>query len=474
MKKICLNINKEKSAILINESKENSTDNNEFESNLPVIGNKNPYKYLGMLQDKVINQKINKEKIINEINRRINLIGNTYLNFRNLRTAMRETCSSLINYSSGLLEWTTNELNEINNMQIRLLKKMKYQHRNSNKTRIFLKKEKGGLGLTDVEFSHDTQIIKLNNSISIKCSKNIEFISKIGSMTPITIFKQYKNLLEKYKIEENDSGFELEKIKKNYENKIENNIKEKKLHSIYFNSLNRNGIDRKTSCCWLNKSNTSPKVVSNLVALQDRTIFNNILRDDKGYKMCFYCKKKKISIDHLATKCTSLLDKQYKQRHDNLTKMIHFNLMKKIAPERKISLCKYKPETIFENDNGKIFFECQFTDIKRHTNRPDLIFYDKRKQCIFLIEIGVSSPDCLKKREIQKRLKYNRLSKMIYLDTKVKTLVTPVVISWDGIVTTNFMKNLDCLELTKIAPLLLKSVIRNSFGICKIVCDRKK
>ena len=77
-------------------------------------------------------------------------------------------------------------------------------------------------------------------------------------------------------------------------------------------------------------------------------------------------------------------------------------------------MLRHRPEGTIENDQAKIWFETQFTEDKRHTNRPDLICYDKRKGLISLIEVGVTSPNCLKRREIQKKLKYSRSARNIW------------------------------------------------------------
>ena len=153
--------------------------------------------------------------------------------------------------------------------------------------------------------------------------------------------------------------------------------------------------------------------------------------------------------------------------------MGHFGLCAQFGfLDRRSSLLRHRPESVVENQFAKIWFETQFTESKKHTNRPDLICYDKQKGLIMLIEVGVTSPNCLKRREIQKKLKYSRLARSIWEETGVKTTVLPLVCSWDGLVTYNFRKNLVELGLEKNMGYIQKSILKNTFEACKVMLDR--
>ena len=230
----------------------------------------------------------------------------------------------------------------------------------------------------------------------------------------------------------------------------------------------------KASTSWLRNADISPKVAGNLVALQDRTIFMNIMRNNKETRNCHLCKNKKTSVDHLATKCHMLLDRNYKKRHDSITKMIHFNLCKEYNLTRNTSLNRHNVTSILENEKIKLFLETNFTDKFSQTNRPDLILFHKEKKIISLIEIGVTNTELLRKREIEKTLKYKRLARNIFFDIKIKTCVIPLVITWDGIVTKNFDKNLKFLGLKNFVPYIQKNVLKNTFESVKVIKDIMK
>ena len=89
-----------------------------------------------------------------------------------------------------------------------------------------------------------------------------------------------------------------------------------------------------------------------------------------------------------------------------------------------------------------------------------------------LIEVGVTSPNFLKRREIQKILKYSHFTRSILEEIGVKTAVLSLVYSWDVLVSYNFKKNLVELGLEKNMGNIQKSILKNTFEACKVMLDR--
>ena len=69
------------------------------------------------------------------------------------------------------------------------------------------------------------------------------------------------------------------------------------------------------------------------VASQNQSIRTNLVKAkiDKSEKdiLCMLCKKADESIDHVVSGCNKLAQKEYKRRHDNLGKMVHWKLARK-------------------------------------------------------------------------------------------------------------------------------------------------
>ena len=69
------------------------------------------------------------------------------------------------------------------------------------------------------------------------------------------------------------------------------------------------------------------------MAAQNQSIRTNLVkaRIDKsqGDSLCRMCRKVDESIDHIVSGCSKLAQKQYKRRHDNLGKIVHWKLARK-------------------------------------------------------------------------------------------------------------------------------------------------
>ena len=87
--------------------------------------------------------------------------------------------------------------------------------------------------------------------------------------------------------------------------------------------------------CWAGLQNGDLKreTESFIVACQNQSIRTNLVktRIDKsqGDSLCRMCRKVDESINHIVSGCTKLLQKEYKRRHDNLGKIVHWKLARK-------------------------------------------------------------------------------------------------------------------------------------------------
>ena len=464
----CMNlkINVNKSSIL-------KEDNNEYLNTLKLgkMDENQFYKYLGMKQNKLINQQECKKEIITMIENRLIKIANTELSSVNLRIAFNELCSSLINYTIGIIDWSKNELKELNKILIKCYKKFRLMSLYGNQNRYFDKTEDGGLGYRDFEAVHDIMLCKMITKIETKATSKFTIIEQKGKSIPSTIYKLWENIKNKLKTENNineDEIFEEEIGKQiiNCNKKEKENIEKKKvLHSKFKETINKKYIDKKTSVKWIAKLHTSQRVLANLLALQDRSIYQNIfVKSEK--KMCPFCKIKKVSIEHVASRCTKSLLQSYKERHDSICKMIHYNILLNAKFKDVKSFASHKPEKIEENGNGKIIWELNLSDKFNHYNRPDMIFYNKIEGKIFLIEVAITNPDNINLREIMKKKKYIQISRDIENSTGIKTEVLPIVLGWEGSVSYYFKNNLKKLGIENKSMYLQKKCLKETFKIC--------
>ena len=90
-----------------------------------------------------------------------------------------------------------------------------------------------------------------------------------------------------------------------------------------------------------------------LVAAQDKSIRTNLVKAkiDKshGDSLCRVCRKVYESIDHIVSGCSKLAQKDYKRRHDNLGKIVHWKLPRKCNCKAGDRWYKHGLESVLEN-----------------------------------------------------------------------------------------------------------------------------
>ena len=133
------------------------------------------------------------------------------------------------------------------------------------------------------------------------------------------------------------------------------------------------------SWVWLQNGDWKRETESLIGAAQNQSTRTNLVKAkiDKSQKgtLCRLCKKANESIDHVVCGCSKLAQQEYKIRHDNLGKIVHWKLA------RKCNLWyEHEPESVLENEDYKIlwYFSIQ-TDHIIEARRPDLVVVDKKR-----------------------------------------------------------------------------------------------
>ena len=120
-----------------------------------------------------------------------------------------------------------------------------------------------------------------------------------------------------------------------------------------------------------------------IVRAQNQSIRTSLVKTkiekNQGDPLSRVCRKVDESIDHIVSGCSKLAQKEYKSRHDNLEKIVHWKLACKSNFEGGDKWYEHEPESVLENEGYKILkdFSIQ-TDHVIEARRPDLIVVDKK------------------------------------------------------------------------------------------------
>ena len=83
---------------------------------------------------------------------------------------------------------------------------------------------------------------------------------------------------------------------------------------------------------------------------------------------------KEETVMHLVSGCPKLVQKQYKKRHDNVARRVHWELCKKHGLESSERWYERKPADVVENDEVQLYWDLTIqTNMTVAHNRPDII-----------------------------------------------------------------------------------------------------
>ena len=150
----------EKYAKLIMKGEKHLTDEMELpnQEKIRPLGEKETYKYLGILETDTIKQVEMKEKIKKEYLRRTRKLLKTKQYNRNLITGINNWADPLVTYSGLFLKWTREELRQMNQSTRKLTTMHKALHPWDDVDRLYVSRKEGGRGLTSTEDTVDASI----------------------------------------------------------------------------------------------------------------------------------------------------------------------------------------------------------------------------------------------------------------------------------------------------------------------------
>ena len=214
-------------------------------------------------------------------------------------------------------------------------------------------------------------------------------------------------------------------------------IREKKMHKILFSNEDQI-IDVRQSTMWLTKGNISPQQEGMLTKLQDRNIYFGGLSSK-----CPHCQTGSRSVQHLSTHCGGMLNYEYRRRHDEVVKCLHYHFTKKYGLNNKNKLKNYQVQKVISNERVKIKSDITIvTELRMEHNKPDLMIHDYRTKEITLIEVGITNKDILANKELTKSRKYERLvNELKCIHEAYKVTIIPVIMTWNGLVINHFKRS---------------------------------
>ena len=146
------------------------------------------------------------------------------------------------------------------------------------------------------------------------------------------------------------------------------------------------------------------------------------------------------TVQHITSGCKKLAQKEYKRRHDNVVKKVHWDICKKNRLEHSEKWYEHVPEGAVENEENKVLWDINIQcDNLIEARRPDLIVIDKKEQKGIIIDIAVPADVRVEEKEKGNVEKYQDLKKEIRRLWKMRNVeMVPVVVGALGSVSVEF------------------------------------
>ncbi|XP_029657237.1 uncharacterized protein LOC115231320 [Octopus sinensis] len=122
-----------------------------------------------------------------------------------------------------------------------------------------------------------------------------------------------------------------------------------------------------------------------------------------------------------------MLNSSYLRRHNEVVRCIHLHLCRQYGIRKTKRLKTHSVQSVVSNEFVEIRVDTTIsTDTAVANNKPDIFVHDKVRNTITLIEVGITSQNCLKQVEVEKFHKYHLLANELEAIHHAKVKVIPV------------------------------------------------
>ena len=410
------------------------------------------YKYLGVLEADTIKYDEMKKDVRKEYFRRVRKVLETKLNGGNIIKAINTWAVSLVRYTAPFIEWSKNELRDMDRRTRKLMTMHKALHPKDDIDRLYTERKEGGRGLFNIEECVELALLGLMNYV--KSSKE-RIISAVR---------------------ESNNGVEetVKEVKKTRKKLWKERWVNKPLHGQFL----RKTVDEAdaSSWNWVMRGHLKRETETLIMAAQDQALRTNAIkaRIDKTTEnsLCRMCHAKDETVMHILCECPKLAQKEYKRRHDWVGKAIHWEMSKQRGFEVKDKWYEHDPQPVIENNQFKVLWDFNVqTDHVIEARRPDMIVIDKEKKTCKIIDFAVPADYRLCQKEREKIEKYQDLKRELQTLWDLKVSIVPIVIGALGTIPKTLKQRLKELGVNIKPDQFQTSALLNSARILRKVLE---
>ena len=299
------------------------------------------YRYLGQDENIAYEGTINKERVSKEYPSRVKKIWSSELSAFNKTIAHNAFATPVITPTIGILDWTIQEIKDIDIRTRKMLSVTGNFHPNGDVDRLYIGRNIGGRGLRSCQRLFESRIIALKQHLHRNKERNqiLNFVYDEER----NIIRVGDELLQKYNL--NVQNEEQPKITSKRFTKADTNFHHEKftskvMHGYFNRTIEKDQkIDHKTSKSWTKNRKLTSHFEGYIAAIQEQEIPTKYLINkrarDAGKKppcdnKCRLCKTNFEDVIHIISCCPFMSARYYlPMRHDMVAKTLYKEMIKK-------------------------------------------------------------------------------------------------------------------------------------------------
>ena len=414
------------------------------------------YKYLGVEEANEIKDGKVKNVVRKEYYRRVRNIAKSELTGKNKMTSIGTLAIPILRYGFGIIDWTDKEIKQMDRKTRKILTSQGIHHPKADVHRLYVDRDKGGRGLSQVEEAYKSSILGMAEYLERKKDESLmsqvvqHDLEKPPSKSIQKRAQKILEELEKLTQAQNQNLRKTTKRKELIKKSNEDRWKEKPMHGQFPRELEKPWVNKAETYSWLKRGKLKGETEATMIAIQDQAIATNyyrkrILKEDIDEK-CRLCGMQSETIYHLSSGCSILAKKEYITRHDKICSRLHYNVCKEFGITTKSKWYEHTPEAVTESGTVTILYNHPIhTDRFIPANKPDLVIRDKNKRECLIIDVSVPMDNNVQGKQAEKLLKYKDLQIEISRVWNVKTTVIPIIIGAHGTIGKKLSKYLEAI-----------------------------
>ena len=374
----------------------------------------------------------------------------------------------------GILNWTKDELEQIDIKIRKLLAVNGSFYVNSDVDRLYTHRSLGGRGLNSVVDIYISRTISLTAHIKQTAPKH-PYIKLVMEHETDNLLRVNNELLTAFQINVNEDETPKKissKIKTEMKRNHYNSWLGKIQHGYLFKQHQKiKEFDESETNAWLKHSTISSHIEGYICAIQEEEINTKLLHHKRSKEetnpSCRLCHTQTESIQHIIACCPKLSASMYLPvRHNEVAKVIYENLISKETKVRMKSI-----QEVYSNDEKEIWWDTKVktTQTLQH-NKPDIVLWLKKEKKCFIIDIIVGLDVNINKNIDLKHDSYFLLAvelKRLYQDYTFE--VIPIVLGATGAITKHLKSNLEKIGIGNITYVIRKCQMKAVLGTMKVV-----